>query len=432
VIGNDPTVCRGCGGKAAEGVCCACGSALCSCSPIDPELGKDWRELESDTSDSNDRAVSDPGGPLASDSDSSDTSDSDTELLEGVRDGEWLSGQDFPPLKYAIDLLIPEGLTLLVGPPKAGKSWLTLGLLLAAASGGLALGGIKAAPARRVLYLALEDGDRRMQDRCRTLLGEVMGEPQPVPPLFHYKTRVMPGKVVSTVMAWMRRHPDTAMVVIDTLGKVMPPALMGESAYQRDYRIGTALKALADDHPGLAVVVLHHDRKAAAEDFVDSVSGTHGLAGAADTVIVLCRKRQSPEGSLQVTGRDVPEAEYALTVTEGTAWQLDGADLAAAAAAARLRGDARALSDTSASVLQFVREHPEGIYAKEVVGAFGKDAYQYLKRLAGAGRIVKEKRGLYKPLSEPSEVSDSLFSEGDSVSDSSPPLSEVSETGETR
>lgn len=356
------------------------------------------------------QAASDPGTELriardiADDPDTPDGSDSvaGSDLLAGVRDGGWLSGQNFPPLAYAIDGLIPEGLTLEVGPPKAGKSWLTLGLLLAVASGGVALGSIKASPARRVLYLALEDGDRRMQDRCRALLGE-----PGIPPLFSYLTRIMPGTVLPTIEAWMHRYPDTAMVVVDTLGKVMPPASQGESAYQRDYRVGSALKAQADARPGLAVMVLHHDRKANAEDFVDSVSGTHGLAGAADTIVVLSRKRQSPEGSLKITGRDVPENEYALKVIEGKAWQLDGADLAAAAATARTREDARAISDVSAQVLDAIRQHPEGIRAGDLTGRFGRDVYQYLKRLTDAGRIDKVTRGLYVPIgvSEPSEPS---------------------------
>ena len=142
------------------------------------------------------QAASDPGTELrtvhdlADGPDTSDGSDSvaGSDLLAGVRDGAWLSTQDFPPLPYAVHGLIPEGLTLEVGPPKAGKSWLTLDLLLAVASGGMALGSIKAGPPRRVLYLALEDGDRRMQDRCRALLGE----PE-IPPLFSYLTRIMPG-----------------------------------------------------------------------------------------------------------------------------------------------------------------------------------------------------------------------------------------------
>jgi hypothetical protein len=75
----------------------------------------------------------------------------DVDLLAGVHDGAWLTGQDFPDLRFAVEGLIPEGLTLLIGPPKAGKSWLALALLLAVASGGVALGVIKT-PARRVLY----------------------------------------------------------------------------------------------------------------------------------------------------------------------------------------------------------------------------------------------------------------------------------------
>jgi hypothetical protein len=154
--------------------------------------------------------------------------------------------------------------------------------------------------------------------------------------------------------------------------------------------------------------VLHHDRKASSEDFVDSVSGTHGLAGAADTIIVLCRARQSSDGSLKVTGRDVPENEYALKVVDGKAWQLDGSDLAAAAAVARKRGESRALGDISMQILAAIREHPEGIRAKELAERFGDDVYQYLKRLTDAGRIHKVSRGLYVPLgaSEPSGVSE--------------------------
>ncbi len=359
--------------------------------------------------------LSDSDRPLTSDSDSPDTSDS--VLLAGVRDGAWLSDQRFAPLAYAIPGLVPEGLTIEVGPPKAGKSWLTLDMLLAVASGGVALGAIKAGEPRRVLYLALEDGDRRMQNRCRALLGE-----PDIPPLFSYLTRIQPGSVLPTIAAWMDRYPDTAMIAVDTLGKVMPQAQLGESAYQRDYRVGGELKAQADAHHGLAILVLHHDRKANAEDFVDSVSGTHGLAGAADTIMVLSRARQSTEGSLKVTGRDVPENEYALKVVNGMAWQLDGGDLTEAAAAARARDDTRALSDQSAQVLAEIRKHPAGIRAGDLVPRFGSDVYQYLKRLTEARRIDKVSRGLYVPLdvSEPSEPSEPQASDPflpDSVSD---------------
>ena len=142
-------------------------------------------------------------------------------LLAGLRSGAWLDVQDFPPLCYAVPGIIPEGSVLLVGPPKIGKSWLVLTVALAASDGGKALG--LDIPKRPTLYLALEDGDRRMQDRCRRLLHS-----QPIPRSFQYLTRVDHGRVLDTVAAWLDLQADPALVILDTLGKVMPPALNGE------------------------------------------------------------------------------------------------------------------------------------------------------------------------------------------------------------
>jgi len=315
----------------------------------------------------------------------------DGDALPGVRDGRWLRAQRFDPLRFAVPGLIPEGFTLLIGPPKAGKSWLLLDMLLAVAAGGRALGTIPTGPPRRVLYLALEDGDRRMQSRCAHLLG-ALGE---IPDLFTYATIVAPGAAAALIESYLDRYPDTALVVVDTLGKVMPPAAQGESAYQRDYRVGSALKRLSERRSGLAVVVAHHDRKAGADDFVDAVSGTHGLAGAADTVVVLDRKRQATDALLKITGRDVAEEIYALRVRDGMAWTLDGADLPAAAAAAHRRQDGGALGDRSNDILDFIRRHADGISAAKVEAEFGEGTRRYLARLFDAGRLVKPRRGVY-------------------------------------
>jgi len=97
-----------------------------------------------------------------------------TPLLAALRDGKWLQEQQFPPLRYHIPGIIAEGLTVLAGAPKVGKSWFVLALLLARASGGRALGAVQVSHAEDVLYLALEDGDRRMQARCRVLLRRLL------------------------------------------------------------------------------------------------------------------------------------------------------------------------------------------------------------------------------------------------------------------
>lgn len=319
------------------------------------------------------------------------------DLLAGLRNGAWLDAQNFPPLTYHVPGIVPEGSTLLVGPPKIGKSWFVLAVALAAAAGGRTLGHLHT-DQRPVLYLALEDGHRRLQDRCRTLLRR-----GPIPAGFHYITDIRPGTAVATIAAWLNVTSDSCdtppLVIVDTLGKVMPPALMGESAYQRDYRIGGLVKRLADDHPGAAVLVNHHDRKANAEDFVDSVSGTHGLAGAADTIIVLSRRRHEDTGLLKVTGRDVAEGEYALSFAAPGSWHLDGSTLTEAAAKAEYNRTTAGLGDRAAEVIAYVAEHPEGVTPQQVDDALGMDeARQYLGRAFKAGRLQRPRRGLYTPV----------------------------------
>jgi RecA-family ATPase len=255
------------------------------------------------------------------------------DLLSGIHDGEWLDRAKFDPLRYALPGIVPEGLTVLAGAPKVGKSWLVLEWLLAIASrGGRAMDGIHITNARPVFYLALEDGDRRMKDRSHKLLGTG----QPTPKLFAYKTKIAdPGKLLPTIAAWLSAN-RTGLVVVDTLGKAIPPCLSGETTYSRDYRVMSELKDIVDKYPGAAIVVNHHDRKATTADFVDSVSGTNGIAGGADTVIVLTRDRNQSDGLIQVTGRDVSEGEYAVQF-EGGFWALEGGSLATAADAAEER-----------------------------------------------------------------------------------------------
>lgn len=317
-----------------------------------------------------------------------------SDLLAGVRNGTWLSKQDFPELTYAIQGVVPEGFTIIVGAPKIGKSWLVLNFLLAVASGGMALSAITTGKPRTVLYLALEDGDRRMQSRCIKLLGDAN-----IPADFHYLTHVRPGVLLATIDEYLSGYPDTALIVVDTLGKIIPDTGGGESAYQRDYRISSALKARADDHPGLAIIGCHHDRKANADDFVDAVSGTHGLAGAADTIVVVARKRLSQEGILKVTGRDVTENEYAVTITDGVNWILDGGSLEASAEIAREREDEGNLGDRSLDILKFINSHPEGLSLAEITSHFPDVAGvgMYVSRLYKDKRIDKLGRGRYIP-----------------------------------
>jgi hypothetical protein len=315
----------------------------------------------------------------------------------------WLDRQDFPPLEWAVEGIVPEGMGVLAAPPKAGKSWLVNNIALACAAGGTALGAIPV-KCRPVLLLALEDGHRRLQSRFRTLM-----ERQPLPEALEIVTTASHGEALVVIDEFARRHRSAApLVIVDTLGKIKPPRSYTEEPYQADYRFGGTLKRLIDAVPGGCLLLVHHTRKAEVRDFIDSISGTQGIAGSADFVLVLARKRHADDALLSVTGRDVPENEYALT-TENGRWRLDGTDLADAAATAATRRVSGDLSDRSTDALAFVNARPLGTRAGDLANHLGVDgdtAGRYLRRLYDSGRITKRTRGIYKPPSEVSGVSE--------------------------
>lgn len=332
--------------------------------------------------------------------DATDDEDNADSLLRLVRNGDWLDAQDFPPLAWAIPGLVPEGFGLFTGPPKIGKSWCALGIGLAVATGGLALGKVATGRPRPVLYLALEDGPRRLQWRARRLLA---GEP--IPANLHHVTELRPEHVLRLIAEWLSTYGDQQpLVMLDTLGKVMPAAVPGESAYQRDYRIGSQLKALVDRHPGSTLLVVHHVRKATGEDWMDSTSGTNGLNGAADFTVNLSRRRNDVHGTIRVTGRDVTENEYAVTVDEGS-WTVDGLDLSDAAARAEQARAAVNLGDNAAQVLKYVTAQDEPVTAKQVGDALDLPrARDYLGRLVESGRLTKIGRGSYASVASVASV----------------------------
>lgn len=328
---------------------------------------------------------------------------SNDDILSLVRTGDWLDAQVFPELAWTVPGIIPEGFGLLTGPPKLGKSWLALHLGLAVAAGAEAFGAISTGHARPVLYLALEDGDRRLQDRSRQLL-----DGGPIPANLHSVTNTHGTPVIDLIGAWLgvNGHLDP-LVILDTLGKVMPASNPGESAYQRDYRIGSALKRLTDSHPGSTLLVVHHTRKAEGADWMDSTSGTQGLNGSADFTVSLARARNESEAVFRVTGRDVRENEYAMTSSNGM-WRLAGSSLTEAAQAALSLKSTTGLKDRAADVVAYVNAHPEGVRAADVADAIseldGDQARVYLARLFKADRIAKPTPGLYTPVSPVSPV----------------------------
>ncbi|MGW5176337.1 AAA family ATPase [Streptomyces sp. NPDC004082] len=299
-----------------------------------------------------------------------------------------LMAANFPEPKWAVPGILAEGVSVLAGPPKVGKSWLSLGLGLSVAAGGNAFDSVPV-QGGPVLYLALEDTPRRLQTRMGKLLG---GQPAPAGLTLVTECPPFPQGGMEAIAQWLERNPDARMVVIDVFAKMRGNAPQGVSAYDADYVAVGYAKRLAD-HYGVAVVLVHHVRKAASEDFLTEVSGTNGIAGAADATLVLKRARGQADGILHVTGRDVDEAEYALSFQPASgAWHL-------------LDGPVtdHTVSDTRATILRFVRAHP-GAKPKDMAGELPNVDLDTIRRtcnrMADAGQLTKDPGGRYYPDTE--------------------------------
>lgn len=320
-----------------------------------------------------------------------------------------LMSTHFPEPRWAVPGLIAEGLTILGGAPKLGKSWLCLSLGVDVAGGHPALGKIPAEQGD-VLYCALEDPPRRLKSRLQKVLGSA-----PAPERLAIVTE-LPGMTagLDLIAEWLQAHQDARLVIIDVLAKIRPPAQAGTSAYEADYQVLSRLKALADTYK-VAVVVVTHLRKMAADDVFDQVSGSTGLTGAADATLVLKRSRGEHSASLHVTGREIVESEYAITFdADDCTWRLDGDALAEAAHRAATQRAADGLGDKAAEVIAYVTEHPEGVGPTAVgaaVGLTAQNAGTYLQRLDESGRIAKVSRGRYAPV----ESVESVENEGGAV-----------------
>lgn len=231
-----------------------------------------------------------------------------TNQLETI-DAEELMARPFAPRNYLVAGLVPQGLTLLCGPSKAGKSWLVLQLCLCVALGVRFLGynTLKS----DVLYLALEDTFARVKERIAKLTDD-----HPTNLRFAVEAGTLGDGLEEQLRTHITQYPNTRLVVIDTLQKVRGQTVSKSSSptYGKDYTDIGALKKLAD-MLGIAIVVVHHLRKTKdKEDPFNEISGTTGLIGAADTTLLLKRfDRTSEYATLLWTGRDTDDGSITLS-----------------------------------------------------------------------------------------------------------------------
>ena len=215
------------------------------------------------------------------------------------------------PIKFLVDKMLGQGLYILAGAPKVGKSWLALDLCLSVAKGEPFLK--RNTQQGYVAYLSLEDSLIRLQNRLYELTDE---------PSDYLSFAIMAGAIrnglESQIEECKRSNPTLKLVVIDTLQKVRQSS---ESSYGSDYKELSSLKALADKLK-ITILLVHHTRKCSDKDPFNTISGTTGISGSADGSFVLVEsKRGSREAKLHCVGRDIENLEINV-VFQNCRWNV--------------------------------------------------------------------------------------------------------------
>lgn len=239
-----------------------------------------------------------------------------------VHTGNDLRSKVFPPIKWAVPDVLPAGVTLFGGREKMGKSWLALGLAIAVATGGYALGKHRVAQGD-ALYLSLEDNERRLQERLIALTSEDADLGR-----FHYACqweRVGEGGV-QRLDEWLSSHPEARLVFVDTLKKIRPRSSGKRNMYDVDYESIEPFIDLAGKH-NVAIVIVHHlNQQPDPTDPYDAFSGSSGLTAAVEGILLLTRQRGEADAYLTIDGKDIKDSRQVALKwdTEACTWSAQG------------------------------------------------------------------------------------------------------------
>lgn len=286
-----------------------------------------------------------------------------------------------PETRWVIPGLVAEGVILYAGPPKSGKSWLALNLAIAKAAGASALGRYDCERGA-VLYLALEDNARRFQGR---LAMNLCGQPAPGNAYFAMQWPALDAGGIEALAKFHEEHRPE-LIIIDTFAKVRPKSNGRGRIYDEDYAALSGLKRFADAKH-VAIIVIHHTSKASSDDPFATVSGTLGLTGAADAIVIMKRERGRMDAVLHITGRDVEEQEIAINFDSRICtWTAMG------------DADGYRLTEERAAILEVLRRGNTDLSAKEIAAMLEKSynaTRQLLFKMVRAGEVINH-RGKYQ------------------------------------
>jgi hypothetical protein len=268
-------------------------------------------------------------------------------LFNGIT-AEELSLKTFPPMKWAIQDILPEGCYLLTARPKVGKSWLALQMCLAVAFGGTVFG--KNVVKGKAVYLALEDNPRRLQSRLEQLRPQDYATPDLI--LHTDWPKFDKGGVEKLIELIEKEQPK--LIVIDTFAKVRP-SMGNKNVYESDYKALEPITKVANQYR-CTILIVHHNRKGKPEtDPLEQVSGSLGLSGAVDGVLVIDGNRSDKMYTLSLIGRDISDDDdLAIARQQNGEW--------------RLLGDAKTvfISSERKEIAELLKMHPKGLKPKEI------------------------------------------------------------------
>lgn len=238
----------------------------------------------------------------------------ETKNMLTVVDGETLMDMKLPPTKFCVETLLPQGISILGGAPKIGKSWMVLDLCVRIAKGE-AIWNLSTQKGT-TLYLCLEDPLNRIQQRLCMLTDEV-----PENAYFATAAGTLADGLCEQIRNFVSEHPDTVLVAIDTFQIVR--ASTTDTSYANDYDDVRQMKQLADEL-NISILLVHHLRKQGDGDPLNKISGTTGISGAMDAIFVLDKsKRNADTATLVCTGRDIEYREMEMRLSkEDCVWNL--------------------------------------------------------------------------------------------------------------
>ena len=227
-----------------------------------------------------------------------------------------LLAREYEPLVEIVQGLIAPGLFILAGAPKTGKSWLSLDLAVSVSKGEPLWN--QETVKSDVLYLALEDPERRIRNRLQSMTDGEIGN-------LYFATDVEPigAGFEEQIAAFLENNKNVKMIIVDTFGKARS-VNTGKWGYIEDYAIMSKIKKLAMRFD-IAIILVHHTNKRdESNDIMAMISGTNGIFGCADGGMVLLRSdRLEDEATLQATSRDFEDKKFYLKFNkDAKCWRL--------------------------------------------------------------------------------------------------------------